>query len=226
MKLAQFLQTWRGTCLENQFHRWTILALVVSNIVIGFVAFGRSATVSVSVPPGFIDPMVVSVNESDLAYQNAWGIFLATLLGNVTPGNADVVKRAIEPLLAPAIYRDAVRVLTEQVEAIKRDRVAMRFEPRQVKFESGSGKVFVEGFSVVSGAAGKEERNPRTYEFLIKVKNYRPMIEHMDNYIGVARTNGELERIDRLEESKQRTEQRGPESGAEATVREPPETSR
>lgn len=226
MKLAQFLQTWRGTRLENQSQRWTILALIVSNIVIGLVALGRGATVSVSVPPGLSDPITISRSDSDVDYQNAWGLFLATLLGNVTPGNADVVKKAVEPLLAPAIYRDAVRVLTEQVEAIKRDRVAMRFEPRQVKFELASGKVFVEGFSVVSGTAGKEDRNPRTYEFLVKVKNYRPVIEHMNNYIGVARTSGELERIDRFEESKQRIEQRRQEKTNEAPMKESSEESR
>lgn len=223
MKLAQFLQTWRGTRLENLVQRWTILTLIVSNIVLGLVALGRGATVSVSVPPGLGDAVTVSRHESDLDYQRAWGLFLATLLGNVTPGNADIVKKSIEPLLAPAIYRHAVRVLSEQVEAVKRDRVAMRFEARQVKFEVSSGKVFVEGFSVVSGAAGKEERNPRTYEFLIKVENYRPVIEHIDNYIGAARTSGELERLDRLEENKQRIDARRRERAAEVSTAGPSE---
>lgn len=223
MKLSQFLQTWRGTRLENRAQRWTILALILCNFIVGLVALGRGATVSVSVPPGLNESITVSRGDGDLDYQQAWGYFLATLLGNVTPANADVVKKAIEPLLAPAIYRDAVRVLTEQVEAIKRDRVAMRFEARQVKFEVSSGKVFVEGFSVVSGAAGKEERNPRTYEFLIKVKNYRPIIEHIDNYLGTARTSGELQRLDRLEESKRRIEQRRQDAAAVSPVKDPSE---
>lgn len=207
MNLKTFLTTWRGTRLENQYQRWAIAGLVFSNIVVGLAAFGRGETVVV-IPPDLAGKIAISRSDGDRDYQQAWAFFLAQLLGNVTPGNADVVKKAVEPLLAPAIYRETVRVLTEQVESIKRDRVSLRFEPREIKFEQATGKAFVEGFSVVSGAAGKEERNPRTYEFMIKVRNYRPVIEHIDNYVGPARTMTELERLERAEEGKQRVEQK------------------
>lgn len=207
MNLQTFLTTWRGTRLENKYQRWVIAGLVVSNVIVGLAAFARGETVVV-IPPDLAGKVAISKSDSDRDYQQAWAFFLAQLLGNVTPGNADIVKKVIEPLLAPAIYRETVRVLAEQVESIKRDRVSLRFEPREIKFEQPTGKAFIEGFSVVSGAAGKEERNPRTYEFVIKVRNYRPVIEHIDNYIGPARTISELERQERAEESKQRVEQR------------------
>jgi len=207
VNLRAFLATWRGTRLENTYQRWTIAGLVVSNIIIGLAAFGRGETVVV-VPPELAGKVAISRSDSDRDYQQAWAFFLAQLLGNVTPGNADIVKKVIEPLLAPVIYRETVRVLTEQIESIKRDRVSLRFEPREIKFEPSTGKVFIEGFSVVSGAAGREERNPRTYEFVIRIRNYRPVIEHIDNYIGTARTATELDRLERAEESKQRAEQR------------------
>ena len=214
MKLNEFLTTWRGTRIENNLQRWTIAGLVLSNIAVGLAAFARGETV-VLVPPDLTAQVAISRTDSDRDYRLAWAFFLAQLLGNVTPGNADIVKKAIEPLLSPAIYRDTVRVLAEQVERIKRDRVSLRFEPREVKYEASTGKVFVEGFSVVSGTAGRDERNPRAYEFLIKVSNYRPVIEYIDNYVGAARTTAELERLDRANESKQRIERKREElSGA------------
>src|SRR5581483_1265428 len=97
VNLKTFLTTWRGTRLENQYQRWAIAGLVFSNIVVGLAAFGRGETVVV-IPPDLAGKIAISRSDGDRDYQQAWAFFLAQLLGNVTPGNADVVKKAVKPL--------------------------------------------------------------------------------------------------------------------------------
>jgi conjugal transfer pilus assembly protein TraE len=57
----------------------------------------------------------------------------------------DFLKTAIEPLLAPEIYRTVLDAMTDQIKAIKMDRVAISFTPRHVAYEAENNKVFVSG---------------------------------------------------------------------------------
>jgi len=140
------------------------------------------------------------------------GQALAQLLGNVTPGNADFVKRSIAPVLAPSIYQDTMNALFQQVEQIKLDRVSTRLDPREVIYEPKTGKVFITGYSVAAGPAGKEERDTRTYEFIIRVHNYQPLVTYIDTYRGAPHT---LENNERAGTQAAR-ETRQPDGSAEA----------
>lgn len=193
MELKKFLASWKGTLLENRLQRYLIAALLVSNIVLGLAAFGRGEVV-VLTPPEITRALKVARDQGDQNYSETWGLALAQLLGNVTPGNADFVKRAIAPVLAPAIYQDTMNALFQQVEQIKLDRVSTRLDPREVLYEPKTGKVFVTGYSVAAGPAGKEERDTRTYEFIIRVHNYQPLVTYIDTYRGAPHTLANKER--------------------------------
>jgi conjugal transfer pilus assembly protein TraE len=44
----------------------------------------------------------------------AWGLFMAQLLGNVTPGSTELILNALDPLLAPTIYQPVHDAVAEQ----------------------------------------------------------------------------------------------------------------
>ena len=195
MELKQFLASWKGTRLENRLQRYLIAALLVANVALALAAFGRGEVV-VLTPPEITRALKVARDQGDQNYSETWGLALAQLLGNVTPGNADFVKRAIAPVLAPSIYQDTMNALFQQVEQIKLDRVSTRLDPREVVYEPKTGKVFVTGYSVAAGPAGKEERDTRTYEFVIRVHNYQPLVTYIDTYRGAPHTLEHNERTD------------------------------
>jgi hypothetical protein len=68
--------------------------------------------------------------------------------------HADFLKTAIEPLLAPEIYRTVLDAMTDQIKAIKMDRVAISFTPRHVAYETETNKVFVSGELKSQGPSG------------------------------------------------------------------------
>ncbi|AMK79329.1 MULTISPECIES: TraE/TraK family type IV conjugative transfer system protein [Methylomonas] len=187
MKLSDFLQTWDGHETENRFSRVTIIGLLVVCVITSLAAWRTERSI-ILVPPTLNQEVEVTRTSASSEFKESWGLFLAELLGNTTPANADFLKTAIEPLLAPDIYRSVLDAMTDQIKAIKMDRVAISFTPRHVDYEAETNKVFVSGELKSQGPSSKPDIKPRTYEFIIAIKNYRPRLEFIDVYPDAPRT--------------------------------------
>jgi len=207
MDWQRFLETWRGVRAENRFHRIATVVLAGAVAVLGYGLLARQPVV-VLVPPALKERVWVAERSAQEGYYKAWALHLAMLLGNVTPGNLPLIEEAIGPLLAPAIYEDVMRALHGQADEIRRNRITLRFEPRRVLAERSTGKVFVEGFAYSQAPGAPERRRLQTYEFVIAIEGYAPMIEHLDTYPGEARTEEVLARLKRLEEAERGREAR------------------
>lgn len=187
MKLSDFLRTWEGHETENRFSRVIIIGLLVICVITSLAAWRTERSI-ILVPPTLATEVEVTRGSASSEFKESWGLFLAELLGNTTPANADFLKVAIEPLLAPDIYRSVLDAMTDQIKAIKMDRVAISFTPRHVDYEAETNKVFVSGELKSQGPSSKPDIKPRTYEFIIAIKNYRPRLEFIDVYPDSPRT--------------------------------------
>lgn len=196
MNFANLLRTWKATAKENQFHRIANIVLSVAVLVLAMVSL-QTKTVVTLVPPTLSEEAWVTRDAATESYRKSWGLYLAQLLGNATPGNVELIGDAIGPLLAPGIYQQTILVLRSQSEQILADRISQRFEPRSVVFERETGKVFVEGYSFITGSGGNEQKTQRTYEFKIDIDRYAPVVSHIDTYADRPRTVDVLNRISR-----------------------------
>ena len=194
MKLSEFLQTWDGHETENRFSRVIIIGLLVVCVITSLAAWRTERSI-ILVPPTLNKEVEVTRTSASSEFKESWGLFLAELLGNTTPANADFLKTAIEPLLAPDIYRSVLDAMTDQIKAIKMDRVALSFTPRHVDYEAETNKVFVSGELKSQGPSSKPDIKPRTYEFIIAIKNYRPRLEFIDVYPDAPRTAERLKAL-------------------------------
>ena len=194
MKLPEFLRTWDGHEAENRFSRAVILGLLVICAITSLAAWRTERSI-ILVPPTMNREVEVTRTAASSEFMESWGLFLAELLGNTTPANADFLKTAIEPLLAPDIYRTVLDAMADQIKAIKMDRVAISFMPRHVFYETETRKVFVTGELKSQGPSSKPDIKPRTYEFIIAIKNYRPRLEYIDVYPDEPRTQERLKTL-------------------------------
>lgn len=187
MTFAAYIRTYRGQQI-------VILGLAGLCIALGFAVFGMSVALRnreqavVLVPPAFEGPVTVSRSGASDDYKRAWALFVAQTLGNVTPANVLYLRGALEPLLDAAIFTDVVARLEEEAEKVRRDRLTIRFEPRRVLIDQRSGRIFVNGLSVVETLVGDTQRAPKTYEMAIDVRGYRPRIDALNAYEGEPRT--------------------------------------
>ena len=203
MKMSDFLKTWEGAEVENKWSRMFIAVLVVTVLFLSVQLAGEDKIVALQ-PVTLSEEAWLTSNKASQSYKEAWGMFLAQLTGNVTPTTVGFIKKRISPLLAPNIYGDVIDALEEQSQAIKNDRISLRFEPRTVEYEESTGKVFVYGYSFESGATGGESKSDRTYEYIIKISNYAPLITHINTYQGQPRSSTVLQQIKQREEDQKK----------------------
>ena len=189
MTLSDFLSTWRGLTLENRLHRLAVLGLIGTNLVIA-VALLRAERTVVLVPPVLEGQVSVARAQASQEVKEAWALFVAELLGNVSPTGAEFLEKALDPLLAPSLRRPVLEVMDQQVREIQRERVSMTFQPRSISYDAAGDRVFVTGIQTTRGPAGKPVARVRTYEMTVGFANYRPVIRHLDVYPDEPRMSG------------------------------------
>lgn len=207
MNWKDFSQSWKGTRVENRFQRIVNATFAVGLLLVGAKAWSNDVVVTL-VPPTLNEEVRIARRAADEGYAKSWGMYLATLMGNITPGNVGLVRDVLGPLLAPSVFQPTMEAVAIEVEEIKRDRVSKRFEPRTVQYETSTQKVFINGTSYSKGAVGEEKTNQKTFEFKFTISDYRPVIWHVETYAGEPRTAKELDRIKRMEERQKHLEER------------------
>ena len=187
MKMGLMFRRWDGALQENRHSRYVILALLVC-LALSLLMLLPKKTVVVIQPYTLKAESFITENAAGQAYHESWGMFLAMLMGNITPGNVNFVRERLEPLLSPRIFQQVVEAIQSQAEIIIKDGINMTFEPRTVVFERESGKVFVFGNATVVSANGETRHDRRTYEFAIDIDNYLPVVQAMTTYSDRPRT--------------------------------------
>ncbi|GAB3229054.1 TraE/TraK family type IV conjugative transfer system protein [Pseudaeromonas pectinilytica] len=114
MKFDVFLKSWQGTQLENRWQRFLIAVLVLSNLLLAVAAFSRNTVVAIQ-PPTLSETAEVSRNQATQPYLESWGLYLAELMGNVTPGNVSFIRVAIEPLAYSHAWRSLNNIHADHV---------------------------------------------------------------------------------------------------------------
>ena len=186
MKMDLFMRDWAGTRAQNRWLFPTVAALSACLVIQTFALMSRDEIV-VLVPPELSAETEIASARADQDYIKAWGLHIATLIGNVTPGNGAFIKEAVYPLLSPEVHDQVTTIIERQLDQLDRHRVSLRFEPRRV-VQKGN-RVFVFGYGVTSAIGGSEEkRTKRTYEVELEIERHRPVIRHMHTYEGEPRT--------------------------------------
>lgn len=185
MNLKFYINSQKILRLTAIFLSLALSFMIIANIVLAISLAEKKESI-VIIPPGINEELKITMGESNAGYVKAWGVFLSQLMGNSTPQNLAFIKSTIGPILSPKVYKEFMLALDFQAEKISQDRVSMHFEPGLVQYESDTGLVYVTGRSVVIGPNGDEHVTQRTYEYLIEMDGYHPILSWTDNYRGAA----------------------------------------
>jgi conjugal transfer pilus assembly protein TraE len=201
MEFKNFLKSWQGANSENKFHRWLIGIQSVA-LVVALVGWQSKDRVTVIVPPTLNEKAEISQRAASVGYKKSWGLYVAELLGNITPSNVEFVVESLSSMMTGDTYEKFRTTAALQVEKIKRDGMSVSFEPRSVQYERITDKVFVTGNSVVDAAGVKAPQTfTRVFEVMIDINNGVPTISYIDTYQGQPKTREVLERLEKEDES-------------------------
>ena len=187
MDYRTLTRTWRGITAENRFHRAVVALLLLTNLLT-LIALARADRTVVLVPPILEGEVNIARDKASRGAKEAWAMHVAQLLGNVGAESAVFIRTALAPLLAPALRREVLAVIAEQVEAIKRERVSMHFSPDALAYDEATDTFFVTGMQVSTGPGAAPDRRQRTFEVRVGFRHYRPVVTHLDVYTGGPRS--------------------------------------
>lgn len=175
--------TYSGLVKNNRALRLVVVFSMAANLLLVFGLVFRSQIVTI-VPSNVMTKSTYTATSADEGAQSSWGLYVATLLGNVTPANADFTADTIGHLLSPSIYKAVMDGIAAQVKHIKQDQLTLRFDPAEVKYNAAKGAVTVNGWLTTSDSHGTSQRTETTYEIYFDVVNYQPRIVGLTSYGG------------------------------------------
>jgi conjugal transfer pilus assembly protein TraE len=189
MKLLTFVRSWRDLVAKSAVLVFSNAVLAVAVIVLAVIALNKKPVITMT-PPNLTAEAQVGAKSANATYLMSWGMYFATMTGNVTPKNVVFVADSIGAIMDPAIYPEVRR----QLFALAADPIfserggSVTFEVQNVSYDAPSNKVFAVGEQVSNSTTGKQKRSRYVYELVIEVRNYQPVITSVDHYQGAART--------------------------------------
>ncbi|WP_031436303.1 TraE/TraK family type IV conjugative transfer system protein [Methylobacter tundripaludum] len=202
MDYKKFASTWLSLQASNRFLKSVCIFLMALNLL-SLIGWLKKDTVVILIPPGLSEKSEIAKNKASEGYKKAWGMYTATLIGNVTPENADFVLESFSGMVTGEIRAIVTEQITQDLDTLKQEKVSSTFEIVRVTYEPETDKVFVTGRNRMTGAGGKSTPTEQTFEFKIDVKQYSPSITQMASYEGMPRLLSVLQK----EETKQKAEE-------------------
>lgn len=146
MNLSTFLRGQREVQRQN---RGLVLAVVLlaGTHLLAWWRDDAQAVAVILTPPTLTQPVRVARNQADAPYKMAWGLFVAQLLGNVTPGSGELVLPALEPLLDATLYQPVRLGINEQLRQLRQEQISVSFAPRDTQYEATRAKTIDESAS-------------------------------------------------------------------------------
>lgn len=208
MNNKSFNRTWGAMIAERNSTKIANLILAIALAVSVVMLFNKKDHFIV-LPPKLDERIEITLDSADAGYVKSWGVHLASLVGNVHPGNAQFVSDTLGALLSPDAYHKISGQMGAQVFKIKKEGRRTRFTPTAIIYEDSSRKVFVKGDfeTFTPGLSGSEDvvgrntnlRRDKVYEFVITLDHGKPYVEHFDTYFGPIRDLKYLNKMQSLQ---------------------------
>jgi conjugal transfer pilus assembly protein TraE len=137
-------------------------------------------------PPHVTERMEIGWDSANQEYYKTFGLYLAGLIGNISPKNADFIIESLSGFIDSTIYsevRTKLRAVTSDPAFIDSGTFTY-FQANSVVYEADKNKVFVIGDLMTGSAARQARGQPIVYEFVITIKDGRPFVKSVNNYSG------------------------------------------
>ena len=175
----KWIRNWKGALAENFFLRSVTLLLGISLVITTLMLSVKSQRILL-VPPQITKEFWVERDRVAPEYMEQMGVFIATLVGNLSPGNAEFnVNMLIKHYLDPARkHPEAVRELLGQAAYIKKNNITQAFFPSAVSVvDAGNMKVRVEGSNVVNIGTARVSGERVSYLIRFNARDYKLYVE-------------------------------------------------
>jgi len=192
MKMPKLFTTWTGTRNANHWMAMSIGGLVISNLILVGKLAGMHERL-VMEPPNMTASYSVGWNTASADFYQAWGLYVASSVGSVTPQTAHFVADHLAFIIDAKIYpavRDQIYAIADDPAYTSTGSINV-FEPHTTLYEPSTNRVFVSG--TLNTTAYRTSASPIaqlavTYEMVMVMRAGLPKISAFTSYLGEAHT--------------------------------------
>ena len=193
MRAQTYNLGYKGALEKLQVQKYTVLVLSLLVAVLSVNAMTKRERLII-MPPIANEQIELAYQSASRSYHESFGLYVASFLGNINPGNAGFVKQALELSFSPTLYSEIQRTITDDAERMRASGRTLRFFPDRVIYEQSTGKTFVAGKQEIVSAAGNVHEQDVTYEMRVAIRKGLPKVESYAFYTGAPRTQDWLRR--------------------------------
>lgn len=168
------------------------IAMLCSNVILAvgvvyaLVELGNQHDRVVLVPPSLDKKAVIAWESANKEYLKSFGLYMATLVGNIQPKSSTVVLDSVSAFMDPLIYTDFRKQLVMIIEdpTFKASGSVISFLPQSIQYEVETSRVFVTGSIITSTAGSTKYQKNVVYEIGTRIREGRPWVTHFTSYEG------------------------------------------
>jgi conjugal transfer pilus assembly protein TraE len=184
MQLSSLINNWREL---NK----TVATMLLANVFLALALMIAIARISMShervvlVPPNLTESAQIAWKNASGSYYKAWGLYIATLIGNLTPNNVRFIVDSLSHLFSAELYtglREKLISIAED-ETMRRAGATNYFSPNQAIYEPSTQKTYILG-NLTLQYRNRQEIKPVVYEMRFDMQNGVPIVKHFTSYEG------------------------------------------
>lgn len=187
MKWSFFSTSWEGAIKANVA---LSLAVGIQSVLLAgslYLNFVTRNDINVTLTPAVIEEkLVIGKTTANEAYIKSFGLFIATLLGNITSGNANFIVDMLSLFIDSSAYPQIRTTILSMAEtrAFKEAAGATKFNPSSITYEASTRKVFVTGTVTMLTSVGESTTKSIIYEMELRIVDRNPKVFALQTYPG------------------------------------------
>lgn len=196
MNLKKYTDTMHELKSKAVSQNIVVIVLSITLLIMAFKLQQQDVT-TVLPPPNYVEEIRVSGGLANSAYAKGWAMHFSSLLGNVTPQNADFVADSVLSYMTPQVQLNTKAQVGQAIKSLKEMDASVSFVATSVSYEPKTKRTFVTGKvrtykTPVGVQIKKEEPVIVTFEYVIGISEGMPVIKHFTRYKGNPKTFKEL----------------------------------
>ncbi|MEB8475613.1 type IV conjugative transfer system protein TraE [Acidithiobacillus ferriphilus] len=177
------------TLLKNN----AVLLAVVIVLTVLLAIFGWELAMAkretILVPPELNKAVKIGYASADADYYKSWGLYVAELVGNLTPGNAPFVADNLGRLFDAASYQKVKQAVLSSAKEEAEEQANFVFDAQNVIWQPVNDTVFVQGLLYQINPEGQMvSKQKYTFQMSVHIQAGRPVLGGFEPYVGSPHT--------------------------------------
>lgn len=188
MNFSIFKKTHDSLAQNNRIYLWVIVVLAVIVLVQQWNIVTLKTRVVLE--PPYLDKAVkIGYASADANYYESWGLFVAELVGNLTPGDAGYVAKNLGKLFDSGDYQIVRGKVLASAAAERADQANFFFQAKKTIWQPVNHTVFVYGIlSQINNDGVTVSKVHYTFSMGVHIEAGIPVLDNFDAYEGEPHT--------------------------------------